>query len=57
MSFSKDVLSPGERVRILSHRLANLKLGSGDFRPSNRSVAINETAMALEEAKADLGRA
>lgn len=54
MSFGPEVLSPAQRVRILQHRLTNLRLGSGEFRPCNRTVAIKECARALEEAKADL---
>lgn len=56
MAFGPEVLSPAVRVRILQHRLTNLKLGSGDFRPSNRSVAIKECARCLAEAQADLAR-
>ncbi len=54
MAFGPDVLSPQERVRILRYRLTNLINGSGDFRPSNRSVAIKECKRCLDEARADL---
>lgn len=56
MSFAVHVLHPSERVDILTKRLANLRSGRGDFRPSNRVLAVKETARALEEAKADLAR-
>lgn len=46
-----DQLPAPERVRILSTRLANLKNGSGDFRPVGRAMAIKECARKLEEAK------
>ena len=54
MSFGPEVLTPAERVRILSYRLANLRLGSGDYRPSNRAMASKETARCLSEAQEDL---
>jgi hypothetical protein len=50
------ILPAPERVIILARRLANLKGGSGEFRPSNRAMAIKECARKLEEAKADLKR-
>jgi hypothetical protein len=56
MSLPIEQLSPAERVRILSARLENLKNGSGEFRPSNRIVAIKECARCLDEARQDLAR-
>ena len=56
MSAPIEMLPPHERVRILSTRLANLQAGSGDYRPSNRSMAVKECTRKLEEARASLKR-
>lgn len=54
MSAKIEMLPVTERVRILSQRLANLENGSGDFRPSNRVMAIKECRRKLAGAKSDM---
>lgn len=56
MSARIDILPADERVHILSQRLKNLECGKGDFRPSNRIMAIRKCRRKLVEAIADLRR-
>lgn len=51
-----EKLSPQERIRILTGRIANLLAGKGEWRPSNRIRAIRQAESGLAIALSELAR-